>query len=269
MIRGNFSPRWSLLLSASAVLVLLAVYAWLTHRQHALNPADTTIPTFSQLWDGVKQMTLPHPRTGERWLFEDSLATLYRLFCGLFWGILGGFAVGLMMGCFGVVEAVLGPPIKLFAKVPPTAALAVFFVLTNTDHQMYIAMIAFGVLPVLAQSVYLAVCEVPQELIDKSYTIGASHAEVVWCVLVRHILPKLLDAIRLQIGPAMVYLIAAEMVFGDVGFGYRIRLQQKLLNMSVVYPYLVLLACFGFFMDYILSLAQRTLCPWYARGSKE
>ena len=59
----------------------------------------------------------------------------------------------------------------------------------------------------------ITVREVPQELIDKSYTLGASNLEVVWCVIVRFILPKLLDAIRLQIGPAMVYLIAAEMVF--------------------------------------------------------
>ena len=37
-------------------------------------------------------------------------------------------------------------------------------------------------------------------------------------------------------------IVAAEMLVGDVGFGYRIRLQSKLLNMSVVYPYLALLA---------------------------
>jgi NitT/TauT family transport system permease protein len=70
----------------------------------------------------------------------------------------------------------------------------------------------------------------------------------------------------LVIGPAMVYLIAAEMVVGDVGFGYRIRLQSKLLNMSVVYPYLALLATFGFGMDYTLRWLQRKLCPWYAGG---
>ncbi len=53
----------------------------------------------------------------------------------------------------------------------------------------------------------------------------------------------------------MVYLIAAEMVVGDVGFGYRIRLQSKLLNMSVVYPYLAMLAAFGFGMDSLAAMA--------------
>jgi len=97
--------------------------------------------------------------------------------------------------------------------------------------------------------------------------LGASNAEIVSAVLFPHVLPKLLDAVRLQIGPAMVYLIAAEMVVGDVGFGYRIRLQFKLLNMNVVYPYIVILGAFGFCVDSLLRRLQGYLCPWYAKGS--
>jgi len=62
----------------------------------------------------------------------------------------------------------------------------------------------------------------------------------------------------------MVYLIAAEMVVGDEGFGYRIRLQSRLLNMGVVYPYLAMLAMFGYVMDHGLRVLQRVTCPWYS-----
>ena len=176
--------------------------------------------------------------------------------------------VGVAMGCFPVVEALLAPPLSFLAKIPPTAALAVFFVLFGTDLQMYTAMITFGILPSLAHSIYLAVEDIPGELINKSYTLGASHAELVWNVVVRIVLPRMIDAIRLQIGPAMVYLIAAEMVTGDVGFGYRIRLQSRLLNMNVVYPYLVFLAGFGFVMDYALRRLQQVTSPWYAERGR-
>ncbi|MEM6731536.1 MAG: ABC transporter permease subunit, partial [Myxococcota bacterium] len=80
---------------------------------------------------------------------------------------------------------------------------------------------------------------------------------------VRQILPQFIDSIRLQIGPAMVYLIAAEMVCAGEGFGYRIRIQFKKLDMDVVYPYLVLLAVFGFLMDWLLRKLQERTCPWY------
>jgi NitT/TauT family transport system permease protein len=128
---------------------------------------------------------------------------------------------------------------------------------------MYVTMIAFGVLPTLALSTYLAVKEFPDELQFKAYTLGASHFEVIWHIIGRYVLPRLLDGVRLMIGPALVYLIAAEMLVASLGFGYRIRIEGKLQNMSVVYPYLALLAAFGFGMDSGLRWLQRWLCPWF------
>ena len=96
--------------------------------------------------------------------------------------------------------------------------------------------------------------------------LGASQFEIVWNVIFWEVLPKVIDAIRLQIGPAMVFLIAAEMVVGDVGFGYRIRLQSRLLHMNVVYPYLLYLAVFGFGIDWALRQLQHKLCRWYVES---
>jgi len=262
MIRQPIRTRFIVLLGVLSVLMMLVGYTWISHRQHQENPDDTTIPTWKQLGDGVQKIVEKNRRSGERWIVEDSKATATRLFLGLFFGIFGAVVLGLLMGCFATIEAIFVPPMSLLAKVPPTAALAVFFVLVGTDIEMFVAMIAFGILPTLAQAVYLAVHDVPKEMLYKAYTLGASQTELIWNVIVRAVLPRLIDAVRLQIGPAMVYLIAAEMVCGDVGFGYRIRLQMRLLNMNVVYPYLVLLAVFGFSMDYGLRLVQRIGCPW-------
>jgi len=263
MIRKPIKKKWSTALGVLSVLILLCGYTYLSHRQHAANPDDTTIPSWKQLWQGVKKAVALDEYTRERWIVEDAKATLARLFIGLFFGIAGALVLGVIMGCVKAVEAFLVPPLSLLAKIPPTAALAVFFVMVGTGTNMYVMMIAFGVLPTLAQAVYLSVKDVPEELLNKAYTLGASNCEVIWNIIVRFILPRLIDAIRLQIGPAMVYLIAAEMVCGDVGFGYRIRLQSRLLNMSVVYPYLGALAAFGFAVDYGLRFLQKKVCPWY------
>ncbi len=268
MIRKPIPARWSLALGVLSVLVLLAVYTGLSLWQHHRNPEDTTIPTWSQLAVGVKQILEPSARDGQRWLVADGKATLIRLFLGLLCGIAGGIVLGLLMGCYPIIEALLVPPLSLLAKEPPTAMLAVFFVLVGTDTEMYVAMIAFGILPTLSQTVYLGVRDVPAELLDKASTLGASQIEIIWSIIARAIFPKIIDVVRLSIGPAMVYLIAAEMVCGDVGFGYRIRLQSRLLNMNVVYPYLAVLAAFGFTLDSALRLLQRYCCPWYVSGEK-
>ncbi|MBN1900078.1 ABC transporter permease subunit [Candidatus Sumerlaeota bacterium] len=264
MIRNPIKKKWAVSLGILSILILVGGYSLLSHFQHKANPDDTTIPGWRQLSEGVKKAFKPNDRTGEVWVLDDVKATFFRLFLGMFFGIAGAIVLGLLMGCFKIFESFLVPPLSLIAKIPPTAALAVFFVMVGTGTNMYVMMIAFGVLPILAQTVYLSVKDVPEELLHKAYTLGATQTEVIWNIIFRFILPRFIDAIRLQIGPAMVYLIAAEMVCGDVGFGYRIRLQSRLLNMSVVYPYLALLAFFGFAIDYSLRLLQKKACAWYA-----
>jgi NitT/TauT family transport system permease protein len=266
MIRRPIKRTTAICLGITSLLVLLGTYTWLSLRQHQKNPDDTTMPTWSQMGKGVVQIFSVNKRSGERWVAVDAKATGTRFFLGLAIGAGAAVLIGMAMGCFAPVEALLQPPLSFISQVPPTAALAVFFVLVGTGQEMYVAMIAFGVLPALAQTVYLAVKEFPDELLYKTYTLGASHMEVIGSIILSQVLPRLIDSLRLVIGPALVYLIAAEMVVGDVGFGYRIRLQSKLLNMSVVYPYLALLAGFGFTMDFILRRLQRKLCPWYDPG---
>ena len=264
--RPKSRPK-AVLLSVLSVLMLLVGYTWVSHRQHQVNPNDTTIPSWGQLAEGVKKFTQPD-RKSDRWLVEDSLATGERLALGLAMGIVFGFLIGMLMGCISPMEAFLHPPISMLAKVPQTAALAVYFVFFGTGMEMYVAMISFGIIPALAVTVYLAIKDIPSEMLDKAYTLGASAFEVAIEVVFKQVLPKFIDALRLGIGPAIVFLIAAEMVVGDVGFGYRIRLQFKLTNMNVVYPYLAILAGFGFLLDYGLRALQAKVCPWYQNGAK-
>ncbi|MBM3879393.1 MAG: ABC transporter permease subunit [Verrucomicrobia bacterium] len=263
IIRQPIASLTRVALGVLSLLLLLLAYTWLSHRQHRLNPHDTTIPTWSQLAEGARAMCVPDKRTGERWLVEDAKASGTRFFLGLLAGALGAVVLGLLMGCYTPIEAFCSPPLSFLAKVPATAAMAVFFALVGTDLNMYVAIIAFGILPTLALTVYLAVKEFPDELQYKAFTLGASSFEVVYPMIFRYVLPKVIDALRLMIGPALVYLIAAEMLVGDVGFGYRIRLLSRRTEMSVVYFYLTLLAGFGFGMDYFLRWLQRKWCPWF------
>ena len=256
------------MLGVVSIALLLLGYTWLSWRQHQRIPDDTTIPGWGQIWEGVVRIVTPHERTGDVWLWQDSVATLGRLFGGLAIGIVIATLLGFLMGCSSRAEAFLLPPLRIAAKLNPVAMLAVFFVMVGTGSQMYLSMIAFGVVPVLAQNVYLAAHnDVPDQLVHKAYTLGASTMEIVVHVVGAQVLPKLLEGIRLLIGPALVYLVAAEMLVGDVGFGYRIRLQQRLQQMAVVYPYIAALGLYGYLLDRAVQALSRKLCPWYGRAA--
>ena len=90
MIGRPISRIKRVVLSALSVLLLLLSYTWISHRQHQINPQDTTIPSWSQLAEGAKKFTQPD-RKGHRWLIEDSIATGKRLAAGISLGIIFGF----------------------------------------------------------------------------------------------------------------------------------------------------------------------------------
>ena len=264
---GPEPGRWgTVALGVAGLLGAAALYTLLSWMQQA-GPGGATIPGWAQLADAARQVVTPRPISGERWLLADAAVTFGRLGRGLLAGTAVGLTLGLLMGAFGIAHALLNPLVSAAAKLPPTAMLAAFFVLVGTGGRFFTATIAFGIAPILAASVSGAIRnDLPLELIQKARTLGASVMELLVTVSLPQILPRVLEAVRLQIGPAMVFLIAAEVAVGSEGFGYRIRQESRKVEFDVVYLYLGVLVLAGFAMDYLLLGARRLLSPWWHRS---
>ena len=292
IIRRPITKTTRVALGALSLVILGSFYSLLSYRQHQKNPADTSIPNFTQLVGGVVDAcTIKTPsdadpdhrtwwwaykdqknfKTGKMepklhysWVVADMSATYGRFFKGVGLSIFLSILVGMAAGSFTKVDAFIRPPTAFQAFVPPTAALAIFFVLVGTGEMLYTAVIVFGVFPSLTQSIYYAATkDVDEHEIDKFYTLGASHMEIVYDLIFLKILPRIFGAVRLVIGPVMVYLIAVEWLVGDVGFGYELKLQGRRLNMATVYFYLGILGTTGFMMDYALFRLRKKLCPYF------
>jgi len=262
-IRKSLSKKDAFILRLLSLVILISIYLFLSYRQHVINPDDSTMPTISQLGKGIQSIFKADEFTKERWIVVDAKATFSRFFFGLAVTVILSIGWGILTGCFKVWRESSVLPLVFFSFIPPTAAMPVFFVVMGTDMAMYVALIVFGTFPILARTICLAVDEIEDEFIFKSQTLGASKLEVIYNAIFKQILPKIIDSVRLQIGIAVILLIAAEMMCGDEGFGYRIRIHYKLANMSVLYPYCAFLAGFGFLLDGAFRKMNAFLCPWY------
>lgn len=279
MIRQPISGLWSNALCFLAIVAMVGAYMWLSHTQHEKNPKDTTIPTLlpatytdpitneqvkvnNQMWEGwLRVTTSQHDELP--WLYQDLWASVSRHVGGLFIGSLAAVIVGIAMSVSRYAESFFWLPVFLLSKVPPTAMMAVYFVLFGTEYTMFVAMIALGIFPTLCQAVYQAATkDVAEDDIHKTYTLGGSNIEVIETIF-NISLPRIIEAVRLQLGPALVFLIAAELLVADVGFGYRLRIQSRLLNMNVVYIYLAILAVSFTLMDIFFQVMRRITCKWY------
>ena len=228
---------------------------------------DLTVPTWSMLLkQGLIRASTPQGsfERKEIWILKDFIATVLRLATALLIGVAFSVLLGLMMGCFDPVESFFLPPFAFFSKIPATVVLPIFFVLFQINFKMYLAIIAFGIVPTLAQSISQSVRkDVPDELIFKAFTLGAHQVELIWEVIFKQVLPRLIDAARLQIGPALVLLVAAEWMVAGEGIGYRLRLFYQRTDMTVVFVYVIVLGLLGLAADYTLIWARRRLCPWF------
>ena len=262
----NFQPSRTagLALGILPFVLLLAAYLVASSARLAENPNDKLLPSFASIGEAVHRMALePDKRTGEVLLWADTGASLRRLALGVGIIALIGLAFGVALGAVPLVRAGLSPFVEGLSLIPPMAMLPILFVVFGLDEVSKVVLIVFGIAPFIVRDLQQRTRELPRELIVKAQTLGGSTWQIVLRVVLPQILPRLLDAVRLSLGAAWLFLIAAEAIAATEGLGYRIFLVRRYLAMDVILPYVAWITLLAYLTDVGLRLLTRAAFPWY------
>jgi NitT/TauT family transport system permease protein len=213
--------------------------------------------------EAVKKATIVPDRNGHYMLLEDTLASLRRIVIGVSLAAIFGLLLGVNLGLFPGFNAIVEPVIKFFSIVPPLSILPILFILFGVGEFGKIALIFIGSAFLITRDVYRATKETPEEQVVKALTLGATQFQVVYSVILPQILPKLLSTLRICLGGAWLFLIAAEAIASTNGLGYRIFLVRRYLAMDTIIPYVLWVTLLGFLMDTLLRLSIQRFFPWY------
>ena len=263
----NYRPdrTWSLALAFLPFALLCLAYTAGSGIRLAENPNDKLLPSFATMGEAIRVYALqPDPRTGQYLLWSDTAASLTRLFSGLAISTSIALIVGILIGLLPIVGATFAPVISVLSMVPPLALLPILFIIMGLGEASKITLIVVGTSLKLVRDIALRVGDIPREQLIKAQTLGASTTQIGLRVVLPQILPRLIDAVRLEIGPAWLFLIAAEAIAADSGLGYRIFLVRRYLSMDVILPYVAWITLLAFLMDLALRLLQRKAFPWFA-----
>lgn len=265
-------------LGAVSIAVALGLYSCASHVQQLRNPGDTTVPSLRQLGAAAKRVvtvsparmehyrqaktTDPKLRRPRPWLWTDVKASFLLLLCGACLGGLMALGIGLLMERFDVADGVLSPWVTVLARVPVTyfVLLPVFFIMFGTGPLLPIA----GATMVVFSATIEAVRRGVRRAREDSVRAQVACEESTWRSAATAILPEFLDRLSLGVSLALVFVLFYEFTASDVGFGYRIRLQMRLLNMDVVCVYWAFLVVFTLAFDYGLRILRRRLFPTYS-----
>ena len=254
-----------LLLAAIPFALALGAYFVGSSLRLAENPNDKLLPGLTTMAETVWRMAAePDRRTGEILLWADTLASLSRLLVAIALATLSALLLGVAAGLVPHLRALLSPFTTVVGLVPPLAVLPILFIMLGLGETSKIALIVLGITPFLMRDLMLRVDDLPRQQMIKAQTLGAGTWLIALRVVVPQILPRLLDALRLSLGPAWLFLISAEAIASDSGLGYRIFLVRRFFAMDVIIPYVLWITLLAFLMDWGLRRLQEAGFPWYA-----
>jgi NitT/TauT family transport system permease protein len=203
-------------------------------------------------------------RSGDYLLWTDTVASLERLLFALGISAAVGLVLGLALGVVPYLRAGLAPFVAALSLIPPLAILPILFIVVGLGEAAKITLIIIGITPIIVRDLALRTAELPAEQLIKAQTLGASTWQIVLRVVLPQMWPRLIDAMRMTLGAAWLYLIAAEAIASTEGLGYRIFLVRRYLAMDVILPYVAWITLLAFTMDWLLRLLRAKAFGWAA-----
>ncbi len=255
-------------LSALPFLLVLLAYLSYSHARLSENPGDKLLPSPATIAATLHQYAFEEDeRTGDYLFWDDTRASLERLGVALGISAVLGLVLGLAIGVLPYVRSTLAPFVAALSLIPPLAVLPILFIAVGLGELAKVTLIIIGVTPIIVRDLSLRTGELPAEQIIKAQTLGASSWQIVLRVVLPQLWPRLIDALRLTLGAAWLFLIAAEAIASTEGLGYRIFLVRRYLAMDVILPYVAWITLLAFAMDWLLRIVRAKAFAWAAPGA--
>jgi NitT/TauT family transport system permease protein len=251
------------MLSALPFILIACAYLFYSHARLQENPGDKLLPAPSTIATTIHQYAFEEDeRSGDYLWWTDTWASLIRLSIALAVSAALGLALGLWLGVIPYLRATMAPLVAAVSLIPPLAVLPILFIVAGLGELAKVLLIIIGVAPVIVRDLSLRVGELPSEQIIKAQTLGASTWQLALRVVLPQLWPRLIDALRLSLGSAWLFLIAAEAIASTEGLGYRIFLVRRYLAMDVILPYVAWITLLAFCMDWLLRLLRAKAFAW-------
>ena len=223
----------------------------------------------------VDKVFLPSPvdvlaRIG-KWFSQDNLLrdiwiSTYRVSTGWALSAILALPLGLFIGTYRPIQALLEPLMDFIRYMPAVAFIPLVMIWVGIDESSKIAIIFIGTFFQMVLMMAEDVRRVPMQQIEAAQTMGATRGEIMSRVVFQSAKPALLDTLRVTMGWAWTYLVVAELVAANSGLGYAILKAQRFLQTDKIFAGILLIGAIGLAMDQGFRLLHRRSFPWlYAR----
>jgi len=214
-----------------------------------LPPPGQVLDAFERLW-----------ATGE--LQKDIVASLWRVGVGFSLAALASIPIGVLMGSFASIRALLEPIFGLVRYMPAPAFIPLLILYLGIGEEPKITLIFIGSFFFNALMVMDTVKFVPKDLIEATYTLGGNRWQTLIQVIFPHVAPGIIDACRINLAAAWQLVIVSELIAATEGLGRRISVAGRFLKTDEIFVGLIVIGIIGLAFDLLFQYLLHVTCKW-------
>lgn len=239
--------RWFI---ASIILILLWVIIAFFSRSTIIEVVDAFIRLATE---GDSQGFL---------LSDHVLQSVFIVTVGFLVAAATAIPLGIAIGRYKVVDAVLGPVVEAMRPIPPIAWIPLSLLLFASLISAQVFIIWIGAFFPILINTTTGVKRTKPVHVDVAKTFGASESQVLVSVVIPSAAPEIFAGMRIGFGIGWMCLVAAEMIGSNKGLGYLIWTMQQVGWTGAVISAMLVIGVIGFAVSFLLLLIEKRLLRW-------
>ena len=203
-------------------------------------------------------------RSGE--LTENVLISLQRIVLGFLLGGVPAIVIGIAMGIWRPVRALVDPLIVATYPIPKSSLLPLILLIFGLGEMSKVMMVAIGVFYPMAINATAGVLQINQIYLDVGKSFKASPWNTFRTIALPGALPFIMTGVKLGAGLALILIAIAEMVGAKSGIGFMIWSAWETFAVAKMYVGLFVIALIGFAISLLLNEIERRVIRWKAEA---
>ncbi|MDH3690267.1 MAG: ABC transporter permease [Gammaproteobacteria bacterium] len=257
-VRGTVNKYQSIVLGLIGVIAFFGVWEIF----HYLTPETQRkfLPSVEQVVGKIYSLFK------EKGYIADVGKSVYRIYVSFFAACLLAVPLGVLMGSFVKLRALINPTVGGLRYLPAASFVPLLLVYFGPTDFAKLALLFLGCVFFLIALILDNVLAVPKEFVESAQTMGASRSHIVLKVTFRAAAPQILDSMRNMIAVSWTYLVIAEIVAATDGIGAVMMRAARFLHVDIIMGGILTIGVLGVLTDISFRLASRVLFPYmYAR----
>ncbi len=175
-----------------------------------------------------------------------------------------GVPLGILMGWYSRLNAVLDPFVSALYATPRIALLPLLMIWFGIGLASKVAIVFLGaIFPILVNCI-TGVRTIDGNFIKVARSFGSNDRQMFWTVALPSSVPMLLTGLRLGLGHALVGIVVGEMYGATQGLGFLIAVAGARFQTDKVMVGVILIAALGVAMTELLRRVERRFDAWRA-----